>query len=198
MYVILQYMLDRSFVDFGATIPLGDVMTKAPLRGADGLAVGFRGDQRALVTIRRQGGSKAKSDVAPMRSTLGLDEDWNPLSSPANADKRWYRALGNRDNDLYTVVSVAQDWVDATKFPLVEEPRTKKRRHPSGFWQSSCTLYVVAVKEGSPTPAGSRATPLTAAASSRCPAWTSTTTCSAWQSTACTTERTATTATGPG
>jgi hypothetical protein len=151
MTAVLAAMVVDAFIDFPADrqVALQNVMTKSPLHGKSTThTVGFRGDQRPILTIRQHHGMKAKADVGPLQKQLGFDQPWSPWNDPAVRQRALYRVKSD-DNDLYTVVSVAQEWVDATKFPLVEEPATRTwKDRVDGPTLSSCTVYVMALTAG--------------------------------------------------
>jgi hypothetical protein len=100
----------------------------APVDGAE-IGFGFRGDSRDPNTLKMHGGfgTKADSNDAAFRAREGLDQDWNPFKTPeqlpgwAASGYNGFFRRDDKDNDLVTVVSVTPNWLDATKFPMLEE-----------------------------------------------------------------------------
>lgn len=88
----------------------------------DTIPVYWRSETRPLSMILSQNGTKRQVDVDTIARDLGMTADWHPFSKPEINKFMWYR-LGNADNDYYTVISVATDFLTACGFPKIDERR---------------------------------------------------------------------------
>lgn len=88
----------------------------------DTIPVYWRAETRPLKMILAQNGTKRQVDVDTIARDLGMNADWHPFSNPEINKYMWYR-LGNADNDYYTVISVATDFLTACGFPKIDERR---------------------------------------------------------------------------
>ena len=88
----------------------------------DTIPVYWRSETRPLKMILAQKGTKRQTDVDTIARDLGMTADWHPFSDPEINKHMWYR-LGNADNDYYTVISVATDFLTACGFPKIDERR---------------------------------------------------------------------------
>lgn len=123
---ILTAMLKDGFEEFsqiGNYLRTEDIAFPV-IRGTD-LHVGYRGDSRVPREVEVQRGTIAKVRVPALRQLMHMRELWNPFSDPAMKGKVYFRK-GNKDNCLQTVVSVAVEFNDATKFPLFQEMAQSK------------------------------------------------------------------------
>jgi Starch binding domain len=129
---------------------------------------GFRGDNRKPDELKTAGGftTKADSNATAWRGTQGLNADWNPfkyqneLPGQNSTNKAGYFRRDDKDNDLTTIISVTPNFVDATKFPFIEEYK-EGSRVDKGVRISETNVYLVLVEEGFDTKAaqGSNAFP---------------------------------------
>ncbi|MFK7887713.1 MAG: DUF4157 domain-containing protein [Gammaproteobacteria bacterium] len=162
MKQLLDDMMGQYMERFDDASPMGPMMaTAAPPRpdlplGQRGAflsndaqsGVAFRGDSRPLRQIQEQGGQTSKADVPVLREQYGMDKAWHPMSDPAVSNAAYYRK-GMNDNDLFTVVSIAVSFLDATKFPLIEEMKDHETYHDAGgALCSDVTVYVLYVSDG--------------------------------------------------
>ncbi len=85
--------------------------------------LGFRADSRSYETLVKQGGfhARARSQRDPVYAKFGLDQPWNPLSLEVYAQSLFLRKGVNRDNCLYTVVSVAKELAEILPYPLLSD-----------------------------------------------------------------------------
>jgi hypothetical protein len=78
----------------------------------------FRGDSRAPEQIRTQG-TMPQTQVAFLRETRGMTKPWHPFLAAGNSV--WVRnGEVNKDNCLFSAVSVTPQFYVATKFPLLD------------------------------------------------------------------------------
>lgn len=102
------------------------VQIPATLQTAAGrVYLGFRSDGRDAKTIRAHRGTIPQALVPARRRALNIDRPWHPFKDRGD---RFYFRLGNQDNDLYTVVSVATDWTAASNFPLIEDTKYEGKK----------------------------------------------------------------------
>lgn len=137
---------------------------------------GFRGDNREPADLMAAGGftTKADSNATAWRETQGLNAEWNPFryqdelpgqiqsNNPGSgpAPRAGYFRRDDKDNDLTTIISVTPNFVDATKFPFIEE-YTGGSQLDQGVRISETNVYLILVEEGfdTKTAQGSNAFP---------------------------------------
>lgn len=112
---------------------------------------GFRGDSRETEVLKGHGGFGTKIDNADQtwRNNNGLNADWNPFKFPdqlpgwVNGGYNGFYRKSDKDNDLTTVVSVARNFFDATKFPMIEEGYVPVSQvDVNGAMKKKTTIYV--------------------------------------------------------
>ncbi len=132
---MLTVLLELAYVRVTnpAKQPRQDLQTFGDLVGvyrtAD-LALVWRGDNRGWDAITKPGGvglgTKADARDKPANrpkgesyaERLNMDKDWHPFSREEIRNDFWYRK-GQKDNDLYTVLSVTRDCQTAACFPQI-------------------------------------------------------------------------------
>lgn len=122
---VLTEMLKAGFEEYtGAKFfGSGDDLLK-PLKGTvDGIRVGFRGELRPPAMVQLHNGCKSRALVEPLKASMGMNEPWHPFSEPGASSKAYFRKGFNKDNCLFTTVSVATDFMTASKFPLLADLR---------------------------------------------------------------------------
>lgn len=159
----------------------GDALTAGGTLSVPGLAarhmgLAFRGDSRDYKSISASGGFKPKVDarVRGVRTFTAYDQPWHPFAGTnALTVPRLFRIVQN-DAELDTVVAVAPNFGDSTKFPLLHEMQAKQRasarakgsgarpRHPliedvPDPWVTPTQVYLVMVSQGLDTAAVQRA-----------------------------------------
>lgn len=90
------------------------------IAGTTSVHVGYRGDLRVPREVEVQRGTIAKVRVFELRELMHMRDVWNPFSDPAMKGKVFFRR-DQKDNCLQTVVSVAIEFMDAAKFPMLDE-----------------------------------------------------------------------------
>jgi hypothetical protein len=71
--------------------------------------------------VQLHNGCKSRALVEPLKKAMGMNELWHPFSDPGAASKAYFRKGFNKDNCLFTTVSVATDFMTASKFPLLAD-----------------------------------------------------------------------------
>ncbi len=116
---LLTRMLRSGFAEFTADYLESDDLTLPGIQsGLNRVHVAFRGDFRTPNEVRLHEGTYAKASLPALRSSMNMSRPWHPFSDPAIRMKLYFRRW-NADNCLYTVVSIAEDFLTATKFPLM-------------------------------------------------------------------------------
>jgi hypothetical protein len=116
---ILGRMLRSGFTEFTGDYLENDDITLPGIRsGPNRVYVAFRGDFRTPNEVRVHEGTYAKASLPVLRNSMNMSQPWHPFSDPATRMKLYFRKW-NADNCLFTVVSVAEDFATATKFPLM-------------------------------------------------------------------------------
>lgn len=125
---LFQEMLTMGFKEFQATDHLSaqEVLADAALdynnvlqnREQDKVNILFRGDGRSCERIRNDKGTRPQSRVDELRRDHNMLKDWHPFNNQGNSV--WVRnGEVNKDNCLYSAVSVTPQFFVATKFPLL-------------------------------------------------------------------------------
>jgi len=84
--------------------------------------VGFRGETRPPAMVKMHNGCMSKALVEGLRNSLGMNRPWHPFTDPELRGKAYFRSgTKNADNCLFTVVSIATDFMTASKFPLMAD-----------------------------------------------------------------------------
>ena len=78
----------------------------------------YRGDTREPQTVLLHGGAKCRMDLEHWRKAAHVNEPWHPWKDAAASGKMWVRK-GNRDNDYFTVNSVAMDFHISCAYPML-------------------------------------------------------------------------------
>lgn len=116
---LLTRMLRSGFAEFTADYLESDDLTLPGVQsGPNRVHVAFRGDFRNPSEVRMHEGTYAKASLPALRSSMNMSRPWHPFSDLRIRKKLYFRRW-NADNCLYTVVSIAEDFATATKFPLM-------------------------------------------------------------------------------
>jgi len=83
--------------------------------------LGFRGELRVPSQVRAHNGCVPRAQVPFLRQQMGMDSPWHPFRDAKVRDKLYFRKGFNADNCLFTTVSVATDFMTASKFPLLAD-----------------------------------------------------------------------------
>lgn len=130
------------------------------IQGETTFGYGFRGDNRDPATMMAAGGFTTKADArnVPFRESMGLNADWNPFKFQTElpgqnlAKNAGYFRKGDEDNDLTTIISVTPNFIDATKFPFIQEYKQGSMMVDVGGGiqrrQSKTYVYLVLVEQG--------------------------------------------------
>ena len=112
----------------------------------------FRGDSRLPEQIKTQG-TMPQTQVDYLRKTRGMNQPWHPFLNTGNAV--WVRnGEVNKDNCLFSAVSVTPQFLVATKFPLLngllgESPESWSRsRRRAGPARRECKSRVERLRKG--------------------------------------------------
>lgn len=130
-----------------------------PVPGETRFGYGFRGDNRAPDELLHAGGFTTKADATDVgfRKKMGLDQLWNPFADQSTlpgqniTNNAGYFRRGDTDNDLTTIISVTPNFVDATKFPFIQEYMDGTSVVDNNGQQrrrSMTHVYLVLVEEG--------------------------------------------------
>jgi hypothetical protein len=123
-------LLKKCLADGFDQFPVSDKLTPEEMfettqmtdAGARGFRVLFRGDARPATQIRDNKGTLPQSRVKSLHASRGMDPDWHPFAREKYGNKVYFRRGGhNKDNCLFTAISLATDFQTATKFPLLDE-----------------------------------------------------------------------------
>ncbi len=73
--------------------------------------------------------AEAAVDLADRSAELNLDQRWNPYSADKVKNAMWLRKA-SKDNDYYTIVSVAIDFKTTVPFPTLDESKNPDYQFP--------------------------------------------------------------------
>lgn len=82
----------------------------------------WRGESRGVEQVLLQA-TKRLADIPFLADSMNMSKEWNPFFDYAISSFMWYRSGTNRDNDYYTVISVALNFATACCFPKINEKR---------------------------------------------------------------------------
>jgi len=123
---LFQEMLRQGFRQFvaGDHLTAQQVLAHAALDPKNDLQrqninVLFRGDGRGPDRIRQDDGTRPQSQIDQLRIDRGMTKDWHPFRTQGNVV--WLRNGDNKDNCLFSAVSVTPQFYVATKFPLLND-----------------------------------------------------------------------------
>jgi Starch binding domain len=176
---VLHDMFSLGFVSYetlaqeqGKTLVRPGAQLANQIPGETKFGYGFRGDNRGPDKLLQAGGftTKAEAIVPQFRQSMGFDQPWHPFGDQASlpgqnpTGNAGYFRRGDTDNDLTTIISVTPNFVDATKFPFIQEYMEGSSVVQDGAAQrlrSITHVYLVLVEEGFDTKAaqGSNAFP---------------------------------------
>lgn len=93
----------------------------APVHDEMHFKLGFRGELRVPSQVKAHDGCVPRAQVPALRRQMGMDAAWHPFRDPSLRNKLYFRRGFNADNCLFTTVSVATDFMTASKFPLLAD-----------------------------------------------------------------------------
>lgn len=82
----------------------------------------WRSETRDVDRILSQQGTRRQCDVETIARDMNMTASWHPFSDPEINKYMWFR-LKNKDNDYFTVISVATNFETACGFPKINERR---------------------------------------------------------------------------
>ena len=126
---VLKSMLDDGFVSYSMLPAQYEGHDDVILPQVNGVKVLFRGDNRPPFLVKDQHGTYARARVPALRLSENMNSAWHPYSTILPITMYFRR--GQQDACLQTVVSVAPQFRDATKFPPVNEMKAADRRTAS-------------------------------------------------------------------
>lgn len=125
---ILDYLFELGFEE-AQTTTAGDYFSRgiafksnmtdtASVRSSKGeFVIAYRGDTRDLGQIIRQG-AKCRAELDSWRADAGVNQDWHPWSGlTENWKKMWFR-IGAKDNDYFTLNSLAKHFHISCAYPM--------------------------------------------------------------------------------
>jgi hypothetical protein len=123
--VLFAQMLALGFQQFRATdhLTASEIQAHAALDGRNELQreqvnILFRGDGRKWREVQQHQGTMPQTRIQFLRHERNIDKDWHPFN--LRGDVVWVRnGEVNRDNCLFSAVSVTPQFGVATKFPLL-------------------------------------------------------------------------------
>lgn len=106
-----------------------------PAEMSVGKVFAYRGDSREAVVVRQHGGAKCRVQLDFWRKDNHLDALWHPWKDNTNiTDKMWFRK-GSKDNDYFSLNSVAMDFNIACAYPIFRiAERDQSLKGPVSEW----------------------------------------------------------------
>ncbi len=117
---LMTGLLNDGFTEFPQEFRSTDDVLIPRVREETDLRIGFRGELRQPLDVRKHNGCRPRAHVLALLPEMNIDKGWHPFSEAATRNKLYYRK-GNGDNCLHTAVSVAVDFGTASKFPLLAD-----------------------------------------------------------------------------
>ncbi|WP_179401419.1 hypothetical protein [Burkholderia guangdongensis] len=142
---ILGYLFEIGFEE-ATTTQAGDYFAEnLALKSnmPDGVAIrsskgefvfGYRGDTRDLPTIIKQG-ARCRAELDFWRKNCGVDQAWHPWNSGDEKWKKMWFRKGSKDNDYFTMNSLAKEFHISCAYPMFRSYEIDQRlRGPVSGW----------------------------------------------------------------
>lgn len=97
--------------------------------GSNEIRIFWRCDGRDKARFLDARTAEASVDLADRADELNLSQSWNPFSEDKIKKVQWMRKA-SKDNDYYTIVSVALDFRTSSAFPTLDEAKNPDYQFP--------------------------------------------------------------------
>ena len=97
----------------------------------------YRGDKRAPSTVVAHGGAQCRASLSFWREDAQVGAAWHPWSSGGALQRQMWFRKGNRDNDYFTLNSMAYDFHISCAYPIFRSAEmAPKATGPVSTWKS--------------------------------------------------------------